>query len=156
MNSFPLISTGLQPGVPAGEEPSRFNGLVPASGLKPLKRFHLLWSLHTRLKPGANEKTLASVRMRCQPGGLPAISRGLRSEATIPPVAVDEGTTTEWSQPALGMNPLLAPLRGAPSCSEPSGGVAALNPRLMADIASRWGSANLRLGLGNDHLALPV
>ncbi|KAF0173524.1 MAG: hypothetical protein FD161_3818 [Limisphaerales bacterium] len=51
-----LISTGLQPGVPVGEEPSRFNGLAPASGLKPLKRFHPRPSPPTRLKPGANEK----------------------------------------------------------------------------------------------------
>ena len=53
-----LISTGLQPGVPAGEEPSRFNGLAPVSGLKPLKRFHLLSLSTTRLKPGANERQI--------------------------------------------------------------------------------------------------
>jgi hypothetical protein len=50
-----LISTGLQPRVPAGEEPSRFNGLAPVSGLKPLKRFQPRSSPPTRLKPGANE-----------------------------------------------------------------------------------------------------
>jgi len=52
----PLLSTGLQPGVPAGEEPSRFNGLAPVSGLKPLKRFQARSSHPTRLEPGANEK----------------------------------------------------------------------------------------------------
>lgn len=56
MKPPPLISTGLQPGVPAGEEPSRFNGLAPVSGLKPLKRFQPRSSSPTRLKPGANEK----------------------------------------------------------------------------------------------------
>ena len=67
MTPPPLISTGLQPGVPAGEEPSRFNGLAPASGLKPLKRFHLLSSPHTRLKPGANEiARLAIGNCRCR------------------------------------------------------------------------------------------
>lgn len=55
MRLSPLISTGLQPGVPAGGEPSRFNGLAPASGLKPLKRFQPRPSPPTRLKPGANE-----------------------------------------------------------------------------------------------------
>jgi hypothetical protein len=37
MTFRPLISTGLQPGVPAGEEPSRFNGLalVPHSNHHP-------------------------------------------------------------------------------------------------------------------------
>ena len=29
MTLGPLISTGLQPGVTVGEEPSRFNGLAP-------------------------------------------------------------------------------------------------------------------------------
>ena len=55
MTPPPLISTGLQPGAPASEEPSRFNGLAPVSGLKPLKRFQPLPSPTTRLKPGANE-----------------------------------------------------------------------------------------------------
>ena len=55
MTSSPLISTPLQPGVPAGEEPSRFNGLALVSRLKPLKRFHQLPSPYTRLKRGANE-----------------------------------------------------------------------------------------------------
>ena len=54
MTQPPLISTGLQPGVPAGEEPSRFNGLAPVSGPKPLKRFQPAASAPTRLKPGAN------------------------------------------------------------------------------------------------------
>jgi hypothetical protein len=30
--------------------------LVMGMGQKPLKRFLFCWSLHTRLKPGANEK----------------------------------------------------------------------------------------------------
>lgn len=55
MHQTPLISTWLQPGVPAGEESSRFNGLAPASGQQPLKRFHRRRSSHTRLKPVANE-----------------------------------------------------------------------------------------------------
>ena len=55
MKPFLLISTGLQPGVPADDEPSRFNGLASVSELKPLKRFHQLSSPTTRLKPGANE-----------------------------------------------------------------------------------------------------
>ena len=56
MTPPPPISTGLQPGVPAGEEPSRFNGLAPVSGLKPLKRIQPRSSSETRLKPGANER----------------------------------------------------------------------------------------------------
>ncbi len=59
MTPFPLISPGLQPGVPAGEEPSRFNSLAPMTGLKPLKRFQQLSSPTTRLKPGANGRNFA-------------------------------------------------------------------------------------------------
>ena len=55
MKSPPLISTVLQPGAPAGEEPCRFNGMAPMSGMKPLKRFQPHSSLATWLKPGANE-----------------------------------------------------------------------------------------------------
>ena len=56
MTPPPLISTRLQPGAPAGEEPSRFTGLAPVSGLKPLKRFQPRPLPTTRLKPGANER----------------------------------------------------------------------------------------------------
>ena len=65
MTPPPLISTGLQPGVPAGEEPSRFNGLAPASGLKPMKRFQPCPTSPTRLKPDANEIFRLAVGNRC-------------------------------------------------------------------------------------------
>lgn len=55
MTFRPLISTGLQPGVLAGEEPSRFNGLAPVSGPRPLNRFHPRRSSRAQLKPDANE-----------------------------------------------------------------------------------------------------
>jgi hypothetical protein len=56
----PLISTGLQPGVSAREEGSRFNGfLSSASAPCPVKTVETVLPsklAYTRLKPGANER----------------------------------------------------------------------------------------------------
>ncbi|MFA6544712.1 MAG: homocysteine S-methyltransferase family protein, partial [Limisphaerales bacterium] len=60
-----------------------------------------------------------------KPGGLPAISRGLRSEATTPPEAAPQ---TE--RPRQGSQP--ATPSGSDASTAPTGGVAALNPRPMA------------------------
>jgi hypothetical protein len=84
MTPPPLISTGLQPGVPAGEEPSRFNGLAPAPGLRSLKRFHPSASVPTRLKPSASERAMGFARANCQSGGLTTISRRVSRAATTP------------------------------------------------------------------------
>ena len=100
MTLLPSISTGLQPGVPAGEEPSRFNGLAP---VKPLKRFHPSASAPTRLKPGANENEAGFLHASCQPGGLPELSRGQRPR-TKAPISFRPSGAAEY---------LPAPLRGA-------------------------------------------
>ena len=66
----PLISTGLQPGVGAGEGNRRFNGFsFTASAPRRVKTVETVlpsWLADTRLKPGANE------RGRCAVGSVSA------------------------------------------------------------------------------------
>ena len=77
-----------------------------------------------------------------QPGGLSAISRGLRSAATTPPDCRYFEMTLKGSQRRADLRVALAPLQGAKCCGTVSGGVAALNPQLMAGIAPRCGRAD--------------
>ncbi len=130
MKPFLLISTGLQPGVPVGEEPSRFNGLATVSGLKPLKRFHQ----HSPAWGGANAVSKA-------PGVPPPFAARAVGPTRFPPQTPP--------QPVSRLQRLLHSLSRQPGASPQAGECRAFSPwhrRSAAGRLEELSSLNHELG----------